>query len=209
VHLYRSAPVEMSSHTEKQYFGVFDQYYSRVRAFIRSIVRDDWISEDLTQEVFIRALKNWPTLKDRDRVKVWLFRIAKNLCLDYFRHEHSEARFKKSPDHSILPDCISPQESTLAQQEMTGCVQNHFRFLPENLRTVLWLFDAEGFSQKEIADILGIDIVNVKVRLHRARKKMREILKENCRFERDDRNVFVCIPCEEGSENRQENQHCL
>ena len=63
---------------------------------------------------------------------------------------------------------------------------------------VLWLFDVEGYTHKEIAEILGIDVSNVKVRLHRARNKMRKILNDNCKFERDSQNVFVCLPSEDG-----------
>jgi len=50
-----------------------------------------------------------------------------------------------------------------------------------------------GFIQKEIAEVLAIDVGNVKVRLLRARKKMTTILETNCRFERDERNIFVCV----------------
>ena len=51
--------------------------------------------------------------------------------------------------------------------------------------------------EEEIAEILGISLSNVKVRLHRARHKMRDILNDNCTFERDGRNVFVCLPKED------------
>ena len=66
--------------------------------------------------------------------------------------------------------------------------------LPESQKTVIELFDVLGFSQKEIAEILDITIDNVKVRLHRARKNLREILKNKCAFERDERNVLICVP---------------
>lgn len=184
---------------KKEAYGFFDRHYSRVRIFIRSIVREDWIAEDLTQEVFIRAFNHLPSLKDQSRAKPWLFRIAKNLCVDYFRQEgYDKKRITPLVDPSELA-CSHPMGRALEQQEMTECVQNHFQLLPEKLRTVLWLFDVEGFKHKEIADILDIEVNNVKVRLHRARKKMRNILHKNCEFERDDRNVFVCVPSGDNS----------
>ncbi len=191
----------MSRLSEKEAYEFFDQQYSRVRAFILSIVKEHWIAEDLTQEAFIRAFNHLHTLKDQSRAKPWLFRIAKNLCSDHFRQKRSGGNIEKSTvDPSIVP-CMSRQEHLREQQEMSECVRDHFQLLPENLRTVLWLFDADGFTHKEIAEILDLDVVNVKVRLHRARKKMRKILNENCRFERDDRNVFVCIPNEDGDQS--------
>ncbi|MBI9083980.1 MAG: RNA polymerase sigma factor [Desulfobacterales bacterium] len=188
----------MTCFSEKEAYDFFERHYSRVRAFIRSIVQQDWIAEDLTQETFIRAFRHLPALKDQTRAKPWLFRIARNLCVDYFRQGKSGVEKDASPlDDALIPSASS-QERLLEQQEMTTCVQNHFQLLPETLRTVIWLFDAEGFTHREIAEILGIDVPNVKVRLHRARKKMMKILNDNCRFERDDRNVFVCVPSKDG-----------
>ena len=86
----------------------------------------------------------------------------------------------------------------LEQREMGRCVQNQIDLLPEPLRTVLVLFDIMECSHQEIADILGITVNNVKVRLHRARKQLRPILEEKCTFERDERNVLVCIPVDHG-----------
>jgi RNA polymerase sigma-70 factor (ECF subfamily) len=66
--------------------------------------------------------------------------------------------------------------------------------LPESQRTVIELFDVLGFAQKEIAEILDITVENVKVRLHRARKNLKVILEKKCAFERDERDVLVCVP---------------
>jgi len=80
------------------------------------------------------------------------------------------------------------------QHQMGECVQDKIRLLPESQQTVLILYDLMGFSQQEIAEIVDISVENVKVRLHRARKKLKTILEESCRFEVDERNVFVCDP---------------
>jgi predicted DNA-binding protein (UPF0251 family) len=77
---------------------------------------------------------------------------------------------------------------------MGECVQNQINLLPESLRTVLVLFDIMEFNHQESADILGITVKNVKVRLHRARKRLKAILEEKCAFERDERNVLICTP---------------
>ncbi len=79
---------------------------------------------------------------------------------------------------------------------MGQCVQNHMNLLPESPRTVLILFEVMDFSHQEIADILGIRVENVKVRLHRARKRLKAILEEKCTFQRDERNVLICEPVE-------------
>ena len=81
---------------------------------------------------------------------------------------------------------------------MGECVQNQIDLLPQSLRAVLVLFDLMELNHQEIADTLGISIENVKVRLHRARKKLKTILKEKCTFEKDERNVLVCNPIDCG-----------
>jgi RNA polymerase sigma-70 factor (ECF subfamily) len=97
-----------------------------------------------------------------------------------------EALIQKGPDI----------QKELEQRQMGECVQNQINLLPDTLRTVLVLFDIMEFGHQEIADILGLTIKNVKVRLHRARKKLKAILEEKCTFERDERNVLVCTPVE-------------
>ncbi|MBU0995859.1 MAG: hypothetical protein KJ737_25470 [Proteobacteria bacterium] len=70
------------------------------------------------------------------------------------------------------------------------------RHLPEALRTVLILYDIMTFRHAEIAEILCISVENTKIRLHRARKQLKEILEQECRFQVDERQVLVCEPVE-------------
>ena len=85
-------------------------------------------------------------------------------------------------------------QKELEQRQMGECVQDKINLLPEPLRTVIILFDTMDLSHQEIAESLGITVENVKVRLHRARKKLKAILEEECTFEVDERNVIVCEP---------------
>jgi RNA polymerase sigma-70 factor, ECF subfamily len=59
---------------------------------------------------------------------------------------------------------------------------------------VIILSDISEFSQREIAEVLGITVENVKIRLHRGRKKLKVLLEEHCVFEVDERNVLTCQP---------------
>ena len=82
----------------------------------------------------------------------------------------------------------------MEQQQMSRCVQDKIHLLPEPLRVVLALADTMDFTHQEIADILHIKVGNAKVRLHRARKALKEILQQECTFEQDERSVMVCLP---------------
>ena len=186
-----------------EFWEIYDQYYAKVRKFILALVKDEWVGDDLTQETFLRIQNSLSNLKDPSRLSSWIFRIAYNLCQDHFRQlkrlrkeeridqeemeDFKEALIQKGPDI----------QKELEQRQMGECVQNQINLLPEYPRMVLLLYDIMEFSHQEVADILGVTVENVKVRLHRARKKLKSILEQKCNFERDERNVLVCIPASE------------
>ncbi len=180
--------------SDKKFAKVYDEYYRRIRGFIRACVKDEFYTDDLTQETFIRARQHMGSLKDNGKIKSWLFRIAYNACQDHFRSVNGSQRRLTPLDRAMgLTNTILP-DFQLEQQQMNACVYKHFQMLPKDYRTIIWLFDVQGFTHKEIAEILSIDVGNLKVRLHRARKKMKSILEKACQFERDHRNTFVCVP---------------
>jgi RNA polymerase sigma-70 factor (ECF subfamily) len=176
------------------FFEIYDKHYQQVTRFIKITVKDEWAADDLTQETFLRVEKNLATLKNPEKVRPWIFRIAYNLCQDHFRNKgKSVGNASLDENHAALIS-LPKFEKSLEQKQMGACVQNQMDLLPESQRTVIELFDVLGFSQKEIAEILDITVENVKVRLHRARKNLKVILEKKCAFERDERNVLVCVP---------------
>ncbi len=167
------------------------------------MVGDQWIAEDLTQDTFIKVQQNLKGLKDPSKLEPWIFRIARNRCLDYFRSgaiQNESHELKDGVKLSIEPLAQIQME----QQQMSRCVQDKITLLPEPLRVVLALADTMDFTHQEIATILNINIGNAKVRLHRARKALKEILQQECTFEQDDRSVIVCLPAHAGDDKGQE-----
>jgi len=180
-----------------EFFEVYDQYHDRVRRFLVASVRDEWAADDLTQETFIRVQKNLDTLRDASKLGSWIFRIAHNLCRDHFRNlkktSSNECALKEARD--VFKEAIV--QKRLEQSEMSSCVQDVLRTLPQSYRSVVMLFDMAELSHREIAEILDTTVENVKVRLHRARKELRALLEKKCTFEVDERNVLVCEPLHE------------
>lgn len=176
------------------YWDIYETYYEPVRRFILMTVKDAWVAEDLLQETFIKVQKNLSQLNDREKLKSWIFSIAYNLCQDHFRQsKRMSNREEPVTQIDIMPHPASTQK-ILEQQQMSECVQEQTKLLPESLRTPLLLFEVLEFSQNEIAEILNISVENTKVRLHRARKQMKTILNKKCLFEKDERNVLICEP---------------
>lgn len=183
-----------------EFWDIYDQYYARVRKFILTLVKDEWVADDLIQETFLRVQQNIESLREPTKLSSWIFHIAYNLCQDHFRglkRSHKEERIDQEETEDFKEALIQKGpdiQKKLEQRQMGECVQDQINFLPESLRTVLILFDIMEFSHQEIADILGITVKNVKVRLHRARKKLKAILEKKCTFETDERNVLICEP---------------
>lgn len=176
-----------------EFLEIYDLHYRPVRAFVSRMVRDEWMADDLTQDTFIKVQENLNSLKDDSRLMPWIFRIARNRCLDYFR---SGAAKNKGQELTYrLQESIEPvAQMQLEQNQMSQCVQDKIYLLPETLRAALVLSDTMELTHQEIADILGITLSNVKVRIHRARKALKEILEQECVFEHDERSVMICQP---------------
>ncbi|MDR3565743.1 MAG: sigma-70 family RNA polymerase sigma factor, partial [Negativicutes bacterium] len=85
-------------------------------------------------------------------------------------------------------------EDQVVRQEMNECIRKSITFLPDNYRTIVILSDLEELKNSEIATILGLSIGTVKIRLHRAKEKLRKELSENCLFYRTECNELACEP---------------
>ena len=178
------------------FWNIYDKYYDKVRRFILAYVKDEWVADDLIQETFVRVQKNLDSIKDSSKTSSWIFRIAHNLCHDHYRQSKRSSLGAQRIQQTLEPFKEALVQKELEQQQMGECVQDKMDLLPQDFRTVLILSDIMAFSHKEIAEILDISVSNIKVRIHRARKKFRSILEEHCSFEVDERSVLVCEPVE-------------
>jgi len=175
-----------------------------VYRYVLSVVRDPSAAEDLTQETLLRAHRNLGRLEDPTRLVPWLYRIATNVCHDRFR----QASYRHQP-LPLEDQAVTATENRLEQtvagtdprldkmlerKEMSSCVQDYLAELSDSYRAVVLLHDVEGLTNLEIAAMLGVSLATVKIRLHRARSRLREKLATACSFSTDERGVFVCDP---------------
>lgn len=180
-----------------EFWPIYHQYYRPVRAFIAALTRDQWAADDLVQETFLRVSQKLGTLKDPAKLKPWVFSIARNQAMDHLRR----ARTKEQPLEAQAEPLPLLQttlvQSQLERQEMSSCVQAKIDKLPSNHRTVLILYDLVGLNHQEVSQVLGISLEAARARLHRARKALQGILEKECSFERDERDVLVCLPLDQ------------
>ena len=143
----------------------------------------------------MRVQKNLDTVRDTGKITAWVFRVAHNLCIDHIR-----ARASAAIEPGAEPDAMSaggdaPSADTdIDRDRMSACMRGKIELLPENHRSIVLLCDIMEMPQQEVAEVLGIEVGAVKVRLHRARARLAEVLEDACSFTRDERNVLVCEP---------------
>jgi RNA polymerase sigma-70 factor, ECF subfamily len=146
-------------------------------------------AEDLVQETFLRAYRGFSGFREGTNLKAWLYRILTNTFINSYRKRQREPQ--TVPDDNVedwyLYDRLAAQSST-ASAEATVLdsmpdedVRAALDALPEGYRMAVLLADVEGFSYKEIAEILDIPIGTVMSRLHRGRRALEKALWERTR----------------------------
>jgi RNA polymerase sigma-70 factor (ECF subfamily) len=181
---------------------VFHEYERPIYNYLLRMTQNQAEAEDLTQETFIRVHRSLSTFRGESSLATWLYRIATNVSFDHFRRRSTRQAQATLPLEEAKPEgewageTPASPEQLAAQSEMSTCVEGFIQRLPSTYRAVLVLHDLQGLKDREIAEVLDCSLSTVKIRLHRARTKLREALDVGCDFDHDERNVFVCEPKE-------------
>jgi RNA polymerase sigma-70 factor (ECF subfamily) len=180
---------------------LFAEYQPRIRRYILSMVHDPTEADDLSQEVFLQAHRKLGSLRDPDALAPWLYRIATHACYDRFRKWSRQPGFDPLDSNGSVSgnaagaDTDEPRlDRVIERAEMTACVRGYLEELSDEYRQVILLHDMEGLTNPEIASMLDVSLDAIKIRLHRARRKLQAALGANCNFSNDEDGVFVCEP---------------
>lgn len=146
--------------------------------FARWLVQNDHDAEDLVQETYLKALRNFSFFQPGTNFRAWIFRILRNTFLTSRTALESRMTVELDYDEelpSLCAGCASP-ESLLIDNSDIAALRAAIERLPLSYREVILLSDVEGLAYREIADTLGIPIGTVMSRLSRARKALRDAL---------------------------------
>jgi len=188
--------------------NIYTSYEKPLYNFVLRMVKDTQTAEDLIQEVFIKIHQNLKDFRGNSSLSTWIYKIATNTYLDYFRSsdykkntmsEYLDESENEKWDHVDYDKILSIDEQAI-KSEMNTCIQRFLNDLPEDYRSVIVLHDLQDLKNREIADILNCSLDTVKIRLHRARKKFRSVLAENCDFYRDTNDILACLRKEDQCE---------
>ena len=185
---------------EYEFKKIYDEYYSRILQYLTRIGGPN-DAEDMAQDVFDKINNGLGGFQEKSKLSTWIFRIATNTAIDRLR----SATYKQKKKHIAIEDgaehqaaCASVSDKSpvtdqlVIRKEMSYCINEFIDNLPPDYKTVIVLSELEGLTNKEIAEILDISLENVKIRLHRARAKLKEALNEGCDFYYNDQNILAC-----------------
>ena len=169
---------------------LLERHTRRVRDYVRMLVKDNDVADDLTQEVLIKVVKvlDEGRYTDKGRFLPWVLRIAHNRVLDYFRASkqvktvsESSAGFDILGSKNLAEPSIEDQ---LVSEQQAEEVRALIELLPEEQREVVKMRYYEGLSFKEIAEHTGVSINTALGRMRYALINMRQMIKE--------KNLVLC-----------------
>ncbi len=137
---------------------LFFCYYGRLCVYVSEIIKDDFASEDIVQELFIKLWANRERIEVRENIASYLFKSSKNAALNYLRSEKS----KKNALEKIPFDISRLDDDDLEHDKILSALEKCINQLPARSKEVFLLHRFEGLKQKEISEKLNISIQTIK-----------------------------------------------
>ncbi|MFA9557815.1 RNA polymerase sigma factor [Evansella sp. AB-rgal1] len=161
---------------------LYDIYYNKVYKTAYFITQDSYLAQDVLQETFIKVFQKYDTLKDKEKVNSWLISITTRTAIDMLRKEKirnhvnlDDVNSKSLENMTCINNVESEVDKIYERESVRACLEK----LPYDFQTVLVLKYIHGISDKEIANILSVQVGTVKSRLHRAKTKMKQVIEES------------------------------
>jgi RNA polymerase sigma-70 factor, ECF subfamily len=186
---------------------IWNEFCCQLKFFILHRISDATFADDILQEIFIKIHSKIDTLKDDTKIRAWVYQIARNTIIDYYRkhktgfvdidalqlsHDDEEENSEQnvSLNESLIPLKYETNEES-AHHEIASGLKAMVESLPEKYAQALLLVEFDGLSQIDLAKKLGISIPGAKSRIQRARQMLKDSLMKCCHFEFDKYGTII------------------
>jgi RNA polymerase sigma-70 factor (ECF subfamily) len=177
--------------TDEQRLARFERdalpYLDQLYGGALRMTRNPADAEDVVQETFVKAFAKFHTFSEGTNLKAWLFRILTNTYINLYRKRQREPRQSSADEladwqiaqtQAYVTGELKSAEAEALERITDDAVIDALAQVPEDFRLAVYLADVEGFSYKEIAEIMDTPVGTVMSRLHRGRKILRDLLSE-------------------------------
>lgn len=147
---------------------LYDRHSPRVFAYCRRFLGNKEEAQDVLQEAFIRLYKSANSERDMTNVPAFILTIARNLCVN--------TQKKRQPEISFEEYMAVREDYDKDDDELLDLINTAMDLLPDDYKEVFILREYDGLSYQEIAEVTNSSLSNVKVRIYRAKQKIKEIL---------------------------------
>ena len=171
---------------------VIEQLSGPLQRYLGRFAGDLQNAEDLLQETLIRISRGLPGFEGRSSLKTWAFSVATRTAIDHLRKSEAGSLIVEIEDAEGLPGPDEQIGDRLVIDEMNSCIREEIDSLSGDYRAAIILHDLEGLTAAETAEIMGCSLATAKIRIHRARVRLKKTLKKDCDFYRDSDQVFRC-----------------
>ncbi|MBX4198953.1 sigma-70 family RNA polymerase sigma factor [Candidatus Parcubacteria bacterium] len=158
---------------------IYRRYWLRLVIFADKIVQDRDLAEDIVQNTFLKLLKHLPMFRDESKLRSWLFTAVKNFIVSDIRsfRSRNETSLSLVPDEEeVYEDKENSTERVLDRKQAEETLREAMVKMTPSLRESYYLFHMDDLSHNEIAELLGITVGTVKMRVHRAKLQLAVIL---------------------------------
>jgi len=157
---------------------IYERHSRRVYSLCLRMTQNAAEAEDLAQEAFIQLFRKIGSFRGDSAFTTWLHRLVVNQCLMHFRKR--SVKLEKTTEEGETPDQTVPGTADPARMPIVDkiALENAIDQLPAGYKNVFVLHDVEGFEHEEVARILGCSVGTSKSQLHKARLKLRKLLKK-------------------------------
>ena len=154
--------------TEEAFAELYNRLSPRVFAYCRRFLNEKEDAQDVFQETFVKFFQSAEKDREMTNVPAFVLRIARNLCVNRLRSDKQTVTYE---DYMV-----GHNDHREEKDELLDLIKRALELLPEDYREMFILREYEGFSYNEIADITEESLSTVKIRIYRAKQKIREIL---------------------------------
>lgn len=182
----------MTAESTIDFESVAREFSPRLLRYLHRQIGNEATANDLLQETLIRIARGLAHFEGRAALKTWVFAIANHVVADHLRKPEMRRSIVDMEVLRDFEDADAPLDARIEFDEMNRCVREVIDSLPSDYRAALVLHDLEDMDCAQTASVLGISAGATRVRIHRARARLKQALERECGFYHDSENVLRC-----------------